>query len=130
MKLTFAAEDCVIGAICGLLLLMYAGKIYPLKLNPYVYAVIFAILIIFIFFDVIHEFSDLSTHPFFILFSILHSLVDLALALAFISFFAQVNIPYVTTMLVPLISETSIYYAGIFMVVANVLWIIFLPFVY
>ena len=131
MKLTFATEDCVVGIVVGFLLVMYAGKLYPLKLSPYVYALAFAVFMVFIFLDILHEFSDLSTHPGFILFSIVHSLVDLALSLAIISFFTGWNIPYITSIIVPYFqNEAMILYAGIFLVAGNLLWLVMYPFIY
>ena len=130
MKLTFATEDCIIGIIVGFLLIFYTGKLYPLKLNQYIYAVAFGIFIIFIFLDIIHEFSDLSRHPGFILFSIVHSLADLVLSVALISFFTGINIPYMTSMIVPYFqNEAMILYAGIFLVAGNLLWLVMYPFI-
>ena len=130
MKLTFATEDCVIGVIVGFLVIFYAGKLYPLKLNQYLYAAAFVIFIIFIFLDIIHEFSDLSTHPGFIFFSLVHSLADLVLSVSLIAFFAGINIPYISTIIVPYFqNEAMLLYAGIFLVAGNLLWLVTYPFI-
>ena len=130
MKPIFAAEDCMIGIICGFLLLMNVGKIYPLKLNNVIYVAAFAVLIIFIILDILHELSDLSTHPLFIIFSLTHSIIHFVLSISFIAYFTGLDIPYISTLIVPLINETTIYYAGVFLVAANVIWLVIFPFTY
>ncbi|MBI3026551.1 hypothetical protein HYY70_00405 [Candidatus Woesearchaeota archaeon] len=129
MKLGFEAEDAVIGIICGLLLVTFTGRIYPLKLHNSVYAVAFIVFIIFIFLDIINEFKDLTSQFGLIALSILHNLVDLAISLAFISHFTGWNIPYITPILVPYLqSEAMILGIGVFLVASNVLWLITMPF--
>ena len=131
MKLTFATEDCVVGIAVGFLLIMYAGKIYPLKLPNYLYAIAFGIFIIFIILDIIHEVSDLSIHPGFILLSILHSVADMVLSIGLISYFTGLNIPYVTSLIVPYLqNEAMILYAGIFLIAGNLIWLVMYPFIY
>ncbi|MEK6946634.1 MAG: hypothetical protein AABX32_03420 [Nanoarchaeota archaeon] len=129
MKAIFEIEDAVVGVICGLLILGYAGKYFSLKLNGYVYAAAFAVFIIFIFLDIINELKDLSSHFGFIMLSLVHNLIDLAISLSFISFFTKWNIPYITTYLVPYLqSETLIGWIGIFLVAGNAMWFILFPF--
>ena len=131
MKLAIEAEDSIIGIICGLLLLGLTGKFFSLKLNDWVYVAAFIVLIIFIFLDVINEFSDLSTHFGLIALSILHNLVDLAISLAFISHFTGWNIPYITQYLVPYLQNQQIVAGiGIFLVVSNFIWLLTIPFWY
>jgi len=129
MKLTFEAEDTIIGIVCGLLLLGFTGKFFSLKLNKYVYVIAFIVFIFFIFLDIINEFKDLTSHFKLIALSILHNLVDLVISLAFISYFTGWNIPYITTLLVPYLqSEQVIAGIGIFLVISNVIWLITIPF--
>lgn len=129
MKLTFEAEDTIIGIVCGLLLLGFTGKFFTLKLSNIVYVLVFIAFIIFIFLDLINEFKDLTSHFGWIALSILHNLADLAISLAFISHFTGWNIPYITQTLVPYLqSEQVIAGIGIFLVVSNVFWLLTLPF--
>lgn len=129
MKLTFEAEDTIIGIICGLLLLGFTGTFFSLKLNKYVYVIAFIAFIIFIVLDIINEFRDLTSHFKLIALSILHNLVDLAISLAFISHFTGWNIPYITSILVPYLQNEQIVAGiGIFLVVTNVIWLITIPF--
>ncbi len=129
MKLTFAAEDTVVGIICGLLLVGFTGKFFSLKLPDIFYTIAFAIYVIFIVLDIINEFSDLTTHFGFIAFSILHGLVDLIISLIFISHFSKWNIPLITSKLVPLLqNESVIFGVGAYLVIGNVIWLCLYPF--
>ena len=129
MKLTFAAEDTVIGIICGLLLIGLTGRFFSLKLADIIYAIAFIAYGFFILLDIVNELRDLTTHFGFILFSLLHSLVDLGIALAFVSYFSKWNIPYITSVFVPYLqSQEVIFWLGAFLVAGNVIWLILYPF--
>ncbi|MBS3105696.1 hypothetical protein J4234_05555 [Candidatus Woesearchaeota archaeon] len=131
MKTVFEAEDAIVGIVCGLLLLGLTGKFFSLKLNDWVYVIAFIVLIIFIFLDIINEFSDLANHFGMVMLSIFHNQVDLAISLAFISHFTGWDIYYITQYLVPYLqSESMIAGIGIFLVVSNFLWIVTIPFWY
>ena len=128
MKLTFSAEDAVIGVVCGLLLLGFIGKWFSFKLPDFGYVIAFGIFIIFIVIDIIYELSDLGRHFGFIGFSILHNIADLILSLTFISQFSGWNIPYITSSLVPYLKdETIIFYAAMFLIIGNAIWIVIFP---
>ena len=129
MKLTFAAEDTIIGIICGLLLIGLTGRFFSLKLNNILYVIVFIVYVFFILLDIVNELRDLTTHFGFIVFSLLHSLADLAIALAFISHFSKWSIPYITSTFVPYLqNEVIIFWLGVFLVVGNVVWLILYPF--
>lgn len=129
MKLTFAAEDTIVGIVCGLLVVGFTGKFFSLKLPGFLYAIAFAIYVIFILLDIFNELSDLTTHFGFIAFSIIHGLVDLVISLMFISYFSKLNIPLVTSKLVPLLqNESAIFYIGAYLVVGNIIWLCLYPF--
>ena len=129
MKLTFAAEDTIVGIICGLLVVGFTGRFFSLKLPGFLYAIAFGIYLIFILLDIFNELSDLATHFGFIAFSILHGLADLIISLMFISHFAKLNIPLVTSKLVPLLqNENTIFYIGAYLVVGNIIWLCLYPF--
>jgi len=129
MKLIFAAEDTIIGIICGLLLIGFTGRFFSLKLSDIIYVIAFVIYGFFILLDIFNEIRDLTTHFGFILFSLLHSLVDLGIALAVISNFSGWNIPYITSIFVPYLqNESYVFYSGAFLVVGNAIWLILYPF--
>lgn len=129
MKLLFAAEDTIIGIICGLLLIGLTGKFFSLKLSNVVYVIAFIIYSLFILLDIVNEIKDLTTHFGFIVFSLLHSLLDLGVALVVISYFSGWNIPYITSVFVPYLkNEAFIFYTGAFLVVGNGIWIMLYPF--
>jgi len=129
MKLLFAAEDTIVGIICGLLLVGFTGRYFSLKLNNAVYIIAFIVYGIFLLFDIINELRDLSTHFGFIVFSLLHTFVDFGIVATFLSYFGGWNIPYITSALVPYLKdETMIFYAGAFLVIGNVIWLILYPF--
>jgi len=129
MKALFEIEDAIAGIICGLLILGYAGKFFNLKLHSSIYVIAFIALIIFIILDLINEFKDLGTHLGLIILSIVHNLADLAISLAFISYFTEWNIPYITAYLVPYLqSESMIAGIGMFLVIGNAVWLFLFPF--
>lgn len=129
MKLTFAAEDTIIGIICGILLIGLTGRFFSLKLADILYVIAFIIYILFILLDIVNEISDLTTHFGFMVFSLLHSLADLVIAIAFISHFSKWDIPYITPTFVPYLqNEAVIFGLGIFLVAGNVIWLILYPF--
>ena len=129
MKFIFAAEDTIIGIVCGLLLIGLTGRFFSLKLNNMLYVVIFIVFLFFILLDIFNEIRDLTTHFGFIVFSLLHSLVDLGIALVVISHFSGWNIPYITSIFVPYLqNEAVIFWLGVFLVVGNVIWLILYPF--
>ena len=131
MKLTVPIEDLIIGIICGLLLVGYTEKFFPLKLNEYVYVIAFIIYCVFIALDILFELSDLTTHFGFIVLSIAHNLVDLVLSLTVISHFSEWSIPYITSYLVPYLqNESLIFGAGVFLVLGNLFWLVVYPFTY
>ena len=128
MKFAIEAEDAIIGIICGFLIITYAGKLYPLKLNEFVYAAAFAVFIVFIILDIINEFKDWSQIGLTLL-SIAHNAVDFVISLAFISHFSGLNIPYVTSTLVPYLQNEQILLgAGIFLAASNAVWLATMPF--
>ena len=132
MKFTFAAEDTIIGIICGLLLIGYTGRYFSFKLSNILYVIAFIVYAFFVLLDIVNELRDLTTHFGFILFSLIHSLVDLIIAFTLISFFSGWNIPYITSTLVPYLQGDAaiglIFWIGIFLVVGNVIWLILYPF--
>ncbi len=129
MKFIFAAEDTIIGIICGLLLIGLTGRFFSLKLSNMLYVVIFIVFVFFILLDIFNEIRDLTTHFGFIVFSLLHNLVDLGIALAVISHFSGWNIPYITSTFVPYLqNEAVIFWLGVFLVIGNVIWLILYPF--
>ena len=129
MKFTFAAEDTIVGIICGLLLIGLTGRFFSLKLSNIVYALAFIALSVFILLDIVNELRDLTTHFGFIVFSLAHSLVDLGIALTFISYFSGWSVPYITSTFVPYLkNEALIFYAGMFLVIGNVIWLCLYPF--
>ncbi len=131
MKLAVPIEDLIIGIICGLLLIGYTERYFSLKLNNTVYVIAFIVYCIFIVLDIMYEFSDLTTHFGFIVFSILHNLADLVLSLAFISHFSGWNMPYITGLIVPYLqNEAFLFGAGIYLIAANVIWLVIYPFTY
>ena len=128
MKFAIEAEDAIIGIICGLLVITYTGRLYLLKLNGFVYVAAFAAFIIFIVLDLINEFKDWSQIGLTLL-SILHNLFDLVISFTFISHFSGLNIPYITSTFVPYLkNEALIFYAGMFLVIGNVIWLCLYPF--
>ena len=129
MKLIFAAEDTIIGIICGLLLIGLTGRFFSLKLSNFVYVIAFIAYVFFILLDIINELKDLTTHFGFILFSLTHSFIDLGIALAVISHFSKWNIPYITATFVPYLkNEAAFLWMGAFLVVGNAVWLMLYPF--
>lgn len=129
MKFIFAAEDTIAGIVCGLLLIGYTGRYFSLKLGNGLYVLAFIAYAVFLLMDIVNEIKDLTTHFGFILFSLTHTLIDLALALGVISYFSKFNIPYITSAIVPYLqAENALFYAGAFLVVGNVIWLILYPF--
>ncbi len=129
MKLLFAAEDTIVGIICGILLVGLTGRYFSLKLNNAIYIIAFIVYGIFLLFDIINEVRDLTTHFGFIVFSLLHTFADLGIVATFLSYFGGWNVPYITSTLVPYLKdEAMIFYAGAFLVIGNVIWLILYPF--
>lgn len=132
MKFTFAAEDTIVGIICGLLLIGYTGRYFSFKLSNILYVIAFVAYSFFIVLDIFNEIRDLTTHFGFILFSLIHNFVDLCIAFTFISFFSGWNIPYITATFVPYIQGEAafgiIFYVGAFLIVGNLIWIVLYPF--
>ena len=129
MKLLFAAEDTIVGIICGLLLIGLTGRFFSLKLDNGWYIIAFIVYIIVILMDFINEIRDLTTHMGFIIFSLAHGFVDLIIAAAFLSHFSGWSIPYATEIFVPYLqNEAAILWAGAFLVAGNVIWLILYPF--
>ncbi len=129
MKLIFAAEDTIIGIICGILLIGLAGRFFELKLPDNFYLIAFIIYSVAILMDIVNEARDLTTHFGFILFSLIHSFVDLAIALAFVSHFSSWNMPIITSTIVPYLASQSIIFGiGAYLVIGNVVWLALYPF--
>lgn len=129
MKFIFAAEDTIIGIICGLLLIGLTGRFFSLKLSNMIYVLVFIAYVFFLLLDIVNELKDLTTHFGFIVFSLVHSIVDLGIAATFVSYFSGWNIPYITSTFVPYLkNETFIFYAGMFLVISNVIWLVLYPF--
>lgn len=129
MKFIFAAEDTIAGIICGLLLIGVTGRFFSLKLNSFVYVIIFIAYSLFILLDIVNEIRDLTTHFGFIVFSLLHSLADLGIALAVTSHFSKWEIPYITSTFVPFLQNEAVMFGiGAFLVIGNVIWFVLYPF--
>lgn len=128
MKLTFEAEDAIVGALCGLLIVGYTERYFSLKLPDFLYIAAFAIFIAFILLDVIYEFSDF-TNLGFMLFSLVHNLIDFVISISIISHFAKWNLPYISSLIVPYLQDPNIMFGiGAFLFVGNVIWLFIFPF--
>ena len=129
MKLTFAAEDTVVGIICGLLVVEFTGRFFSLKLPDIAYAGAFSVYIIFILLDIVNELKDLTTHFGFIVFSLMHGLVDLVISATLVSHFSKWNLPLVTSYFVPFLqNESFIFGIGAYLVIGNFIWLCLYPF--
>ena len=129
MKFLFAAEDTILGIICGLLLIGLTERLFSLKLSDIIYVISFLIYGFLILLDIFNELRDLTTHFGFIAFSLLHSLIDLGIALTVISNFSGWNLPYITSLFVPYMqSQEIVFWLGAFLVAGNVIWLILYPF--
>ncbi|HII65269.1 TPA: hypothetical protein HA295_00660 [Candidatus Woesearchaeota archaeon] len=128
MKLTVAVEDCIIGAVMGLLMVGLSGKFFSLKLPDILYALGFGLFLVFIILDLINEIANFSGSMMIIFLTFAHNIIDAVLTVAFISKFTAYTIPYITDYAVPLLSTPEgIFYAGAFLVVANAIWIFTAP---
>ena len=128
MKLTFDAEDAIIGIGVGLLVLGLSGKYFSLELNKWAYVIAEIIFAIFIVLDILNEFVKFESHPLTIFILVIHNLIDLTICAALFSKFAEYNIPYITDKLVPFLSDpVALFYIGAFLVVGNALWLVTLP---
>lgn len=132
MKFTFAAEDTIVGIICGLLLIGYTGRFFSLKLSSILYVIAFIVYAFFIVLDIFNEIRDLTTHFGFIILSLIHSFADLLIAFSLVSFFSGWKIPYITKTFVPYLQGESavgvIFGVGVFLVAGNAIWLMMYPF--
>ena len=129
MKLSFDAEDAIIGILVGLLVLGLSGKYYQMELNKWVYIIAAAAFAIFIVLDILNEIVKFESHPLTIGILIIHNLIDLVLMAALFSKFSEYNIPFVTETIVPYFSDpVALFYVGAFLAVGNALWLVSLPF--
>ena len=128
MKLTLPVEDCIAGAIMGLLMVGLSGKFFSLTLPNTIYTLGFGVFCVFIVLDLINEVANFSGSMMIITLTFAHNIVDGILAVAFISKFTGAAIPYITQYVVPLLATPEgLFYAGAFLVVANVAWIVTAP---
>ena len=129
MKVLLDMEDAIIGAVMGLLVIGMSGRFFSLELNPIFYMVGFGALMVFIILDLVNEIFNLGSHPLYLLILILHNIIDFIISAAFISKFTGYNIPFITESMVPFLDDPRfLFYIGAFMVVANGLWIVTVPF--
>lgn len=128
MKFGLAVEDCIIGAIMGALMVGLSGKFFSLVLPDVIYILGFGIFLVFIFLDLINEVATFSGSFVVITLTFAHNIVDGILAVTFISKFTNYTLPFITDYVVPLLSSSEgLFYAGAFLVVANVAWIVTTP---
>jgi hypothetical protein len=129
MKIAIDAEDAIIGIICGLLLLGLTGTFFELELSNIVYAIAFAVFIIFIIFDVVNDLLYIASHFMVVILAMAHNAVDFVISAAFVSHFTGYDIPIITSSIVPYLqNEQVVMWAGLFLVVTNGLWLVTLPF--
>lgn len=128
MKLTFDAEDAIIGMAVGLLVLGLSGKYYTLELNKWVYIIAAVVFAVFIVLDILNEFITFESHPLTIGILVVHNVIDMAICAALFSKFSGYAIPFITEKFVPYLSDpTALFYIGAFLVVGNALWLVTLP---
>ena len=128
MKLTLAVEDCIVGAVMGILIIGFSGKFYSLVLPNLIYVLGFLVFALFIVLDLINEIASFSGSFGMVFLTFAHNIVDVVLTLAFLSKFAGFTLPYITEFLVPILSTPEgLFYSGAFLVVANGIWIVTAP---
>ena len=128
MKLSFDAEDAIIGILVGLLVLGLSGKYYQMELNKWVYIIAAAAFAIFIVLDILNEIVKFESHPLTIGILVIHNLIDLVLMAALFSKFSEYSIPFVTENVVPYFGDpVALFYIGAFLAVGNALWLVTLP---
>lgn len=129
MKFLFAAEDTIVGIVCGLLLIGYAGRYFSLILPGWAYTIAFVLYLIVLVFDIFNELSDLSGHTLYFVISFLHTAVDILIALAFLSKFSGWTIPWITAYLgAYTVSLDITFWAGVVLIAGGTAWLIAYPF--
>jgi hypothetical protein len=128
MKLIFEAEDCLVGALVGVLLVAMSGKWFSLPFAKNILIVVIPIYLIFIVLDLMHEFSDLGRHFLFIGLSILHNIFDIAICIALYSVFFGFSVPFISGYTHYLGDMTILYWLGLFEAVSHIFWLVLAPF--
>jgi len=128
MKLIFAEEDCVYGILMGIIIVGLTGKYIKIPSWPIIYGIAFSISLILSFMDIAHSFSGMHRHPGIITLHWITIVIDMILEITFITFFFNIQIPFISTVLFSFIkNNTILFYIGVYFVVSNIFWTVASP---
>ncbi|MFH1275508.1 MAG: hypothetical protein ABIH82_00190 [Candidatus Woesearchaeota archaeon] len=128
MKLIFAEEDSVYGILMGVLIIGLSGKYFNVPDLPSVWGAMFCISLLFSALDFAHAFTRFSRHIGIVILHFANIVIDIVLEVSFISMFFKFEVPFISTMTVPLLqAPETLFIVGIFYVVSNVFWVVAFP---
>jgi len=130
MKLFFSNEDSVFGILIGVILIGLSGKLFNIPNIPILYGILFGLSLVLTVLDILAVFTALHRHFMITALNWINNVVDAVLELAFIAYFFKLNIPFISTVIVPhLSSPSNLFIIGIFFVVVSIFWLIAHPFI-
>ena len=125
MKFLLAAEDCIIGAIVGIVLIGFSGVYFDLPDLGAAWAAVFLISLLFTLFDMRHTFSDLSGHKVMLVLLIINNIIDFVIEIGMSAKILNFNIPILSNLLNPILNQPQVLlYLGIFFIASSVFWLI------
>ncbi|MFC1800820.1 hypothetical protein ACFLYT_02060 [Nanoarchaeota archaeon] len=128
MKILFDAEDSVLGIIAAGIIIGLSNKYYSVPDWTIVYGIFFAICALFSFFDIFHGVVHVANmHPLISIAGFLNNLVDVAVEIAFVAFFFNFNIPWLSSFMAPFLTGPWLFWVGVFIGGTSLIWLIAWP---
>ena len=122
MKFLYEIEDCIVGIIVGALVL--SPLLIEIPYSAIIFPLAFGIFIFFNSLDIFHCIMDFKGYAKMCTISIIANVIDIFINMAFLSRLLDVNIPFVTSNILPLITPTTTIAIGAYFILFNLWWIV------
>lgn len=122
MKFLYEIEDCIVGIIVGVLVL--SPLLLEIPYSAIIFPLAFGIFLFFNLLDIVHCVKDFSKYVKICTISIIANVIDILINLAFLSRLLDLEIPFITSRILPLITPTTTIVIGAYFILFNLWWII------
>ena len=125
MKLMHELEDALVGIILGILIFIYSGLVgIQIPYFALIFPIVIGIFLVLNFLDIIFFAKDFRENVKLSVISFVINIVDITINLTLLSKILSFRIPIITDSLVPLFSGQVLYIVAAYLIIANIIWVI------
>lgn len=122
MKFLYEIEDSIVGIVVGALLL--SPLLVQIPYSAIIFPLAFGIFLIFNFLDIVHCVKEFKGYAKICTISIIVNVIDIFINMAFLSRLLNIEIPFVTSSILPLITPTTTNVIALYLIIFNLWWIV------